>query len=259
MQFNNQPLPLRHSTQYYEHFLFELKEKILQEAGQSISSILAFGGAAREAGIIPGWSDLDILIVSTNTRLINKEILYNAISTTKGKYGVPTTIVLISEAAVEQRMLRVSPSNSVILNALSGRPQTAKLLSGYINFITPSILVEKANALSYLDHMTVQIRRHLLEGKNKGSAKEILGQAIRWTSSILRATLRCHGVFVLPYEETLTQVATIYPNKDLSYVASSFDLRYSWDQLADDEAKQHLHRLDYFIEDFLESFFASLK
>jgi hypothetical protein len=258
MRLNHYSQFMPHSTDYYEDALSKLKELILHEIGSSVSSIIAFGGAARNDGIIPGWSDLDILIISNNICYIDKNRFYNVIATIKNQSGIPLTLVLISELAAKQRMLRVSPSNSVILNALSGRPQTSRLLSGQIDFVTPNINVEKANALSYLDHMSVQIRRHLLEGKKKESAKEALGQVVRWTSSILRASLRYYEIFVLPYEETLDKAIKIYTDRDFNHVATSFNLRYSWHQVNDEEASQHLNRLSFFIENFLEDFFNTI-
>jgi len=62
--FDHRLLIKKTDTKYYDQALFEFCDLLDNEMGDNLESVILYGSLARNS-IIPGWSDLDILIVLT--------------------------------------------------------------------------------------------------------------------------------------------------------------------------------------------------
>jgi hypothetical protein len=230
-----------------------LSEHLPTIFGDNLVALVLFGSCARAGGVIEGWSDIDILIIVHHPSQVDKELLREHIRHLRAMTGVGFTVIINSLQEVMRRNNVISPVNSVLLNTLSGRVGTSKILWGHIELEEPQMTIERANALSYVDHMTSQLRRFHAEVKDTASsARTRLAQAIRWTSSLVRAWLRSRGVFVLPYEESLIAASQLCAGIAFSDAFAAFALRRSWGQVNEHVSADYLRRLDYFMESFLE-------
>jgi predicted nucleotidyltransferase len=227
----------------FEHVLNQLIDFAVHNAGEHIEGIVLFGSAARTNAFIPGWSDVDAVIVVRDMLTFHKLEFRQFLESIRKRTGIGFSLAILSESEVCRRFERVSPFNCIVLNALSGRHQCGRLAMGRVDFIEPPGSIEAANVKVYLDHSVSQIRRLLIEPKSL-SDKERLAQLIRWCSSHLRAWLRLHGRFVLPYEPTIHAAREIADSSVLDVFQDLFKLRYSWKDMQAEQLLEHLQLVD---------------
>jgi len=231
------------TTHSFDTTIDEMVRACVERFENQIEALVLFGSAARPGGLIENWSDIDVAIISAPSGVVRKQELRDLFVELKHASGFPFTVALLDHQSVITRAHRVSPFNSVILNALSGRPDCAKLIWGKVEFREPPFEAERANALVYLEQSVAQIRRLWVEPKAL-SNRDRLSQLMRWSSSHLRTWLRLTRTFVLPYEPTLSALRTQQTLEGLDFLAELYQRRFSWTSVSDEEARRLLDALD---------------
>ncbi len=216
----------------------------------NLVGVSLFGSAARANGLFEGWSDIDIIFVVNEVTSVSKTAMREHLNRISRSAGIGFSVVLLSDFELRARFERISPFNSVLLNAVSGRPQCGRVVWGDVPFKEAEYELERANAASYLDHGVQQIRRALLESKG-GSPRAQLAQLIRWTASYLRAWLRLHRIFVLPYEPSIGELNRNFPQIETAALGTLFELRRNWQGVTDDACSERLPQLDAAFESFV--------
>jgi hypothetical protein len=212
------------------------------------SWILGFGGCARQNGFVPGWSDIDIIIFRIDGYRQAQAYAQLAHSNLVAHFGLSSTIIVVDQLLISGRFHDVSPFNSVLLNAMSGRPETSRFLVGTPRLGAAALAHEIVNAKSYLSHTRSAISRHLIETDYLAS-KNNLKRAIRWISSILRCYGRTKGKFLGPYDEALSAVGEALSQSTITSLRRVFSMRFRWETVGDEERENAAHEVT---EIFLE-------
>lgn len=194
------------------------------------SWILGFGGCARRNGLIPGWSDIDIIILRKDGYRQAQAQAHRIHSHLVAHFGLSSTIVVVDQRLISGRFNDVSPFNSVLLNAMSGRPETSRFLAGKPHLEAANLDHEIRNARSYLSHTRSAISRHLIETSDLASENN-LKRAIKWISSIVRCYGRTNGTFFGPYDEALSALGEVLSHSTVTSLRQLYAMRFSWETL----------------------------
>jgi predicted nucleotidyltransferase len=236
----------------YDRTIREFADFSAAELQENLSALALFGSCARKGGVVDGWSDIDVLLIVRYATQVEKRNFFEFVRAASKRSDIGFTVSLHTEIEIARRFKIVSPINSIVLNALSGRDGTAKVLYGDVRFLPPPLTIEKKNAYSYLHQMSSHLRRINLEGKSRISEKTVLAQLIRWSSSIVRCSLRTKGIFLDPYEPSLSAATNFYPEVSFDLLRKLFPLRHDWSSVAETDASNFVRELDVFLEKFLE-------
>lgn len=117
---------------------------------------------------------------------------------------------------------------SDILNVLSNRPNVSQVLFGELPKIKINEEQEKQAALFYLNSTIGLLRRYLIETafeKYENEFDKVVSRLIRWTFSIVRASLRLFGIFVHPYEDSIVALEINFPNIDCEFLKILCNIR----------------------------------
>jgi predicted nucleotidyltransferase len=198
----------------------------------TLRAIVAIGSLARPGEIYAGWSDIDLLLVLDTIDARSLRIIAQLREDEIDVTGIAATVAPLSGEIVEQRFDRCYGANSVILNALSGRRHTARMLYGDIAMVAPPAAAERSNAICYVDETLLQLRRLAVSRRVTAAEYERdHKRAIRWAASILRAALRTRGIYALPYEPSVTDAMPIEHTTDWRRISEIFATRRSWHPL----------------------------
>lgn len=227
---------------------------LLKENADNITSIVLFGGLVRDGMPIPGWSDIDLLVVFQKIVHRDAQSLARLVDRAQTQYGISIDLTQVDAEALSDPLLLANCYNSEILNALAMRANVSAVVYGMLPRVHVSPTQEKMAARFYIDHTMAAFRRYLIEHAYRGDGQEHYRRSVarvtRWLFSIIRASLRLFDIYVHPYDPSLEQVAVLFPDIDLSVPYGLLEMRTTPDAI----------RIDYALfgsmEEFLQKYVA---
>jgi hypothetical protein len=223
------------SVPSYNEILQTVRSRFLLES-EFDGWVMGFGGCARSKEPIAGWSDLDLILCPSKMGYYAHKLARSISTEVANEFGLPCTMIVVSTDTVQQRFNRINPFNSVLLNALSGRPGTSLLIVGQPQLATPEAEHESRNALSYMAFVESQLSRLFVEGTSPPD-KSKLKRMLKWISSYFRCYLRSEGTIVGPYESTLFDLASTLGSEAVEFWQRTFELRHSWSTFEDGDCE----------------------
>ncbi len=200
--------------------LKEFLTELLRENSDNIISILLFGGLVRDGAAIPGWSDIDLLVLFRDITRRDARNLAGLVDRAEAKYGVYIDLTQIDAEMIMDPLLLSNCFNSEMLNALAMRANVSTIIYGTLPPVCVSPEQEKMAARFYIDHTMAAFRRYLIENVYRTMGLEHYRRNVprvtRWLFSIIRASLRLFDIYVHPYDPSLEQVRVLFPGIDLS-------------------------------------------
>jgi len=226
---------------------------LLKENATNITSIVLFGGLVRDGAPIPGWSDIDLLVIFRKILHRNAQRLAVLIDQTQAEYGVCIDLTQIDGEALLDPLLLANCYNSEILNALAMRTNVSTVIYGTLPRVYIPSDHEKMAARFYIDHTIALFRRYLIEHVYRVGSQEHYGRNVarvtRWLFSIIRASLRLFDIYVHPYEPSLEQVTVLFPEIDLSVPYALLVLRKNPETIRVDYAL--FHSIERFLQEYV--------
>ncbi len=206
--------------QRYHACLNEFVQGVLAHRPDDIVCIVLYGGLVRDGNPIPGWSDIDIIVVFENITKRSGLTLSHLLELTEEKFGIRIDLTQLDQRWLTDQRLLSSFYNSEVINALSMRPGVSRIIYGTLPHVSFSKEQERAAAHFYISHTLVAVRRYLLENAMRRPAQQDIvisvARVTRWVFSIIRASLRLFDVYVHPYGPSLDQVKVLFPGIDLT-------------------------------------------
>ncbi len=204
----------------YRDCLRELIDNIIACNSENIETILLYGGLVRDSKAFKNWSDIDIIIIFKDITRRNFIELAEIIEQLESRYSIRIDLSQISLIELIDEVLRQFCYHSEIINAISMRKNVSIVLFGHIPIVRFSAEQEKQAALFYINNTLGLFRRYLVEVAYKNTsnadAMSTLGRIIRWTFSIIRASLRLFDIYTHPYAPSLEHVKQLFPEVNLS-------------------------------------------
>jgi len=204
----------------YEQCIIELATSLLDNNPGNIEAIVLYGGLVRDAMIYSSWSDIDILVVF---RDISKRCLISLASLTyelQSRYHICIDLSQISLEEITDPRLLSRFYNSEIINALALRNNVSYVIYGEVPRVSIPPEQERQAAVFYIFNTLNLFRRYLIEViYNPQSPIESALQfqrIVRWTFSIVRASLRLFGIFSHPYQDSIPHVKRMFPELDVT-------------------------------------------
>lgn len=217
--YKNQILPQKNTSECVA-CLIDFINSILNHMEDNIVSIILYGGLVRDGKSLAGWSDIDLIIVFNNILERNPELLSSLISDIEKKHNSRLDITQIELTDIANPIFFQHCYWSDILNVLSNRLSVSQILYGSLPLIEISQDQEKKAAIFYINNTIGIFRRFLTEFAYKNENEKDLAltipRLIRWTFSIVRASLRLFGIFVHPYEDSIATVEKMFPEIEIS-------------------------------------------
>lgn len=240
----------------YRDCLGELINNIIVNNPENIETILLYGGVVRDSKFFDEWSDIDIIIVFkdiTKRSAINFAEIIQQLET---RYSIRIDLTQISLEQLTDERLTKCYFNSEIINALSMRENVSIVVFGRLPNVSCTSEQEKQAAVFYMVNTLTLFRRYLVEVLYRGDVeehiKEDLKRIIRWTFSIIRASLRLFNIYTHPYEYTLPFVKQTFPEVDTSLLKQLINIRENINTVDDSfEFFQMLQKLEIFIEKYV--------
>ncbi len=204
----------------YGSCLRDFVTALLRENAGNIGSVVLSGGLVRDGKAIPGWSDIDLLVVFKNILDRDAERLAHLVDRFEVRYGIRVDLTQVDMRMLSDPMLLANCYNSELLNCLAMRTNVSAVLYGALPVLTLLPGQERLAARFYIDQTVTAFRRYLIEHVYRGGGQEHYGRCLarvtRWVFSIIRASLRLFDVYVHPYDPSLRQVEVLFPNMNLS-------------------------------------------
>jgi predicted nucleotidyltransferase len=210
--------------------------------------ILGFGSCARRNGSVRSWSDIDIIVCRNDgysQAQANAQRIHSQLVT---RFGLASTIIVVDDRLIMDRFRDVSPFNSVLLNAMSGRPDTSRFLVGKPCLEAANLEHEIRNAQSYLSHTRSAVSRLLIENCGARNMDD-LRRTIKWISSIIRCYSRTEGKFLGPYEEALLGIEWRLSRSSIFGLRQLFAMRFRWDSIGSNECETAMNQASQLFAD----------
>ena len=199
-----------------------------------------------------GWSDIDLIIIFIDILKRNPMLLSKIQNKTSIDHTIRIDITQISLQDIEEKALLDSCMNSEVINALSMRKDVSIVLYGNHPNFSISVDQEKRAAVCYINNTIYQYRRFMIDivfsDSDNICSKKYLPRAIRWTFSIVRASLRLFNIYTHPYEYSLPYVKEIFPNFDISILYKLIEIRDSFQEENIDISI--FQEIEYFLENY---------
>lgn len=206
--------------QEYRDCLREFIDGVVAHNPENVETILLYGGLVRDAKVFDKWSDIDLIVVFGDISKRSAIGLARVKQQLESRYSIRIDLSQLSSVELTDESLRQFCYSSEIINALSMREDVSIVLFGDMPSVHFPTEQEKQAAICYISSTLASFRRYLTEVAYKGtprvSAASILGRIVRWTFSIVRASLRLFDIYSHPYTYSLEYVEQLFPEVDLS-------------------------------------------
>lgn len=253
----------KRSLDPYISCLDEFVRGVVTAHNDNIYSIILFGGLVRDPVPIPEWSDIDLIIIFFDMYRRDSISLARIQNDVSSRYSIRIDLTQVSLPDIEDKALLRSCMNSELINALSMRENVSVVLYG----AKPTLVVpkgqEKLAAIFYMNNTLILYRRFLVEtvflsGFQNVSTSD-LPRAIRWTFSVVRASLRLFDIYTHPYDYSLPYIRTLFPSIDLTLLCTLLKIRNSYPQvLATASVFQDIERfLEHYIVMVLRKYYSN--
>jgi len=204
----------------YRESINTFVEEIVDTNQNNIQAILLYGGLVRDAASIEGWSDIDLIIIYKNIMNRYAQSTAKIVNRISNLYSLRIDVEELSLDEITDKTLLKSFLKSEIINALSMRENVSILLYGETIDVKISAEQEKAAALFYINGTMLSFRRYLIENvyrvRSEAAYKTYVPRIVRWTFSIVRASLRLFDIYTQPYEPSILCLEKLFPGIDLS-------------------------------------------
>jgi len=217
----------------YRDCLEELVGSIIADNPENIETILLYGGLVRDSRAFSDWSDIDVIVIFKDITKRSATGLAKIIEQIESRYSIRIDLSQISLAELTDGALGQSCYNSEIINAISMRKGVSIVLFGYVPSVRFPVEQEKQAALFYIQNTLGLFRRYLIEvvyrDRPNVDIASVLARTIRWTFSIIRASLRLFDIYTHPYVPSLYYVEQLFPEIDLSLLNELIYIRENLD------------------------------
>lgn len=227
---------------------------VISHNKNNIETIILYGGLVRDKKCIRYWSDIDIIIIFKDILERNANNLAKIINKLENKYSIRLDISQLSLEDLTNDYLLRSNFNSEIINVLSMRENVSIVLFGKMPKFDISSEQEKRAAIFYINKTLNLFRRYLIEFVYKENSiktfKISLSRIIRWTFSIIRASLRLFNIQTHPYKSSLNYLINLFPELDLALLEELINLRENFNQIEIDFSI--FTNIEIFIENYIK-------
>lgn len=239
----------------YRDCLKELVDNIIANHHENIEAILLYGGLVRDSKIFDEWSDIDIILVFKDITRRSAINLAKILQLLENRYYIRIDLTQISLKELVDERLAKHCFNSEIINALSMRENVSIVVFGQIPSVSFTLQQEKQAATFYVLNTLNLFRRYLIETLYRGNIndhiKADLNRIIRWTFSIVRASLRFFDIHTHPYEYCLPFVNQLFPELDISLLRQLILIRSNMSVVTVDNALEIVQEVEKFIEEYV--------
>lgn len=200
----------------YRNCLEKFIEEFVDLNKDNLRGIILFGGLVRDRKGIPGWSDIDLAVIYQDITARNIFQNSKVKRECEEKYQIRIDLNEIAESEISKDMMSIR-YNSELTNALAFRNNVSVSVFENPPVYTFSLEEEKRTAIYYINDTLLKYRKFLNENDFfEEDGKKFLQRIVRWTFSIIRASLRLDGIYAHPYEESISFLQKLYPDLDTS-------------------------------------------
>ena len=114
----------------YDACLQDFVEGLLNYNVDNVLCIVLYGGLVRDGEPIPGWSDIDLIVLFRDILTRNGATLSSLLDRTETKYGIRIDLTQLDEKWFIDSRLLANFYNSEVMNALAMRPDVSRVLYG---------------------------------------------------------------------------------------------------------------------------------
>lgn len=233
----------------------EFCDLLLEQNPGNIRAIVLFGGLVRDRAITPAWSDIDLIIVFEQIQERDSAKLASLIGNLEDRYALRLDIAQIDIRELTDPLLLPAFSNGAIINALTYLPTVGMLLHGNLPTVTFSDTQIASAQIGYITTTLSAFREYLIEVLyRKHDAKQrrdCIPRLIRWTFSIIRASLRLFGIWTHPYADSVSFLNRIFPEIETQLLDRLIDIRSHFDEFSASDDSFLFHDIEAFVEEFV--------
>jgi predicted nucleotidyltransferase len=224
----------------YEACLNSFVRGVLDQSEPNVRCIILYGGLVRDKEPIPGWSDIDLLIVFKEISKRDAGVLSELIDSSEKRFGLRIDLTQLDEKWLEEEHLRRYLYNSEVINALAMRPDVSRIIYGNLPHVSISAEQEKIAARFYVSHTLSAVHRYLVQDAMHPTSRQDttrhVARLTRWVFSIIRASLRLFDIYVHPYRPSLLEVERLFPHLDLAIPYLLLSMRHNPGTISADTA-----------------------
>lgn len=189
---------IKTEVQFYESLLLSIKEEIC---------LYCVTGSLGRNETIPGWSDIDVLIVIKDYKKVTFESINNALSKINSGIKIGTTIFSLEEF---NHQYFKDAKTYVSINLIeSGRYKP--------RIITPEIKLVRADEVlnKYMDIVCFSVCSHNLKRSLLKIDDYDENKVYKLIIVLLKITLSRLGIVAMGYKDTLAKASKYIPNFDI--------------------------------------------
>jgi predicted nucleotidyltransferase len=238
----------------YRSAITRLIEGLVLQFSGNLHSVYLFGGLVRDGHPIPGWSDIDLLVVFRSIRERSTSDLGGLVSAITRSANLRIDLVQAELRELVDSRYLCRYSNGSIINALLFPGVVSQLLWGSPIVINPEIARNDYIQFSYI-HNTLGLFRDYICAfyMSNGSTPLVVAvpRLARWAFSIVRSSLRLDGIWTHPYEDSLPDAKRIYGDLDFQILDALCAIRRDWCNRCGELNEAHIQRLEKFVEAYV--------
>ncbi len=224
---------------------------VLENEIENVKAILLIGSINREKKIIQDWSDLDFIVIWKNFQKVDLGRLADTVERIETKYSLRIDLNQISESELSDITYSQYLYNGIIMNAIK-RAHQHQILYGSLPDFQITDQQEKQAALFYINQMLFWQREYFIETLLRtNDLKDKFPQLLRRTFSIARASLRLFDIYCNPYEETIENIESIFPECKFETLQKLLLIKNNYSSIEVSKLEECLIEISHFIETFI--------
>lgn len=239
----------------YHRAIEEFRDGLLKQNPNNVWAIILFGGLVRDHAIAPAWSDIDLIVVFEHIRLRDSMQLASLIDTLETRYSLRLDVAQVDIRELTDPSLLPAFSNSAVINAVICLPTVGILLHGNLPSIEFSDIQIASAQIGYITTTLAAFREHLIEvlyrKHDPKQRQEYVPRLIRWTFSIVRASLRLFDVWTHPYVDSVAALNKLFPDIDTRLLDRLIAIRERFNSFDITDDPTLLLDIETFIETFV--------
>lgn len=239
----------------YKCAIGEFCDGLLEQNPGNVRAVVIFGGLVRDRAITPAWSDIDLIVVFERIQVRDSVRLASLISDIESRYILRLDIAQIDIRELTDPLLLPAFSNGAIINALVHLPTVGILLYGNLPPVQFSDAQIAGAQIGYVTTTLSTFREYLIEVLYRHHDAEqrrgCIPRLIRWTFSIIRASLRLFGIWTHPYLDSVVALNRLFPEIDTYLLNTLIEIRQNFDEFQPSDDLSLLRDIEVFIEAFV--------
>lgn len=204
-------------------------KKLISSNPGNIETVILYGGLVRDARSFDSWSDIDVIVIFQDIVARSTASLSVILHQLSSAYSVRIDLTQLSLKDLTDECLVNVCYNGEVINALSIRDNVSIALFGKAPRVTFTLEQEQQAAVFYLVNTLSLLRRYFVEVVYKNGFQNTdyndIMRIVRWTFSIIRASLRLFNIFEHPYEYSLPHLRQHFPNLNTSVLSQLIEIR----------------------------------